>query len=69
MEFYGLLIKCRGEFEEMNDHTEVIINEIPLCDFCLQEGDKFPASFDCKTNLGCWAKGHPVPWGGSKNEN
>jgi len=53
----------------MNDHTEVIINEIPLCDFCLQEGDKFPASFDCKTNLGCWAKGHPVPWGGSKNEN
>ena len=39
----------------MNNHTEVVINEMPLCDFCLQEKDNFPASFDGKTKMGAWA--------------
>ena len=32
------------------DHTKVVVNELPNCDFCGK-----PAKYDGKTNIGPWA--------------
>lgn len=36
-------------------HTEVVIRELPNCDFCKNMGNKTKAAYDGKTIFGAWA--------------
>jgi hypothetical protein len=35
--------------------TEILVDELPLCDFCKQEGRRREARVDGKTVFGSWA--------------
>jgi len=36
-------------------HTEVVVPELPNCDFCKEEGKEAKADYDGKTVFGPWA--------------
>ena len=39
----------------MNDHESVIVDELPPCDICIEEGRQEMAAVDGKTVHGPWA--------------
>ena len=50
----------------MNNHTSVIVPELPECDFCSMDGLSRPAKYDGRTTMGSWGnmcQVHFYRWG------
>jgi hypothetical protein len=41
----------------------VLVSEIPLCNFCDQEGEPTLGPYDFRTRFGAWANGCEAHWG------